>query len=206
VIAGAFRDLLLARGDEADGAVLRSLVPVSVRAPDDRTANNQVASMIAELQVGVDDPLERLAATRQHMSTLKGSHQADASGALNSLSSYVPPMLYAGVLRAGSAALRRLPQRSVNTVTTNVPGPGFPLFAYGREMLEYLPFVPLSQGVRIGVAILSYNGKVRFGVTGDFDTVPEVDWFCRRIEAHVAELVELAAAERSGARVEAVAG
>jgi diacylglycerol O-acyltransferase len=190
VIAGAFRDLLLARGDDADGAVLRSLVPVSVRAPGDRTANNQVASMIAELQVGIADPLERLEATRRHMSTLKASHQADASGTLNSLASYAPPMLYAVVLRAGSAAIRRLPQRSVNTVTTNVPGPGYALYALGREMLEYLPFVPLSQGVRIGVAILSYNGKVRFGVTGDFDTVPEVAWFCERIEAHVAELVE----------------
>jgi diacylglycerol O-acyltransferase / wax synthase len=77
-------------------------------------------------------------------------------------------------------------------VTTNVPGPRNPLYALGREMLEYLPFVPLSQGVRIGVSILSYNGKVRFGVTGDYDTVPEVDWFCHRIEAGVAELVQLA--------------
>ena len=57
-------------------------------------------------------------------------------------------------------------------------------------MVEYLPFVPLSQGVRIGVAILSYNGLVRFGVTGDYDTVPEVDWFCRRIEAGIAELTK----------------
>jgi uncharacterized protein DUF1298 len=62
-------------------------------------------------------------------------------------------------------------------------------------MLEYLPYVPLSQGVRIGVSILSYNGKVRFGVTGDYDTVPEVEWFCRRIEAGVAELAQLARAE-----------
>ena len=76
----------------------------------------------------------------------------------------------------------------MNTVTTNVPGPPYPLYAGGREMLEYLPFVPLSQGVRIGVAILSYNGRLAFGVTGDYDTVPEVEWFCRRIEAGIAEL------------------
>jgi hypothetical protein len=63
-----------------------------------------------------------------------------------------------------------------------------PLYALGRELLEYLPFVPLSQGVRVGVAILSYNGGVRFGVTGDYDTMPEVEWFCQRIEAAVAEL------------------
>ena len=71
-----------------------------------------------------------------------------------------------------------------------MPGPQYPLYALGREMVEYLPFVPLSQGVRLGVAILSYNGQVRFGVTGDYDTVPEVDWFCRRIEAGIAELTK----------------
>jgi WS/DGAT/MGAT family acyltransferase len=188
VIAGAFRDLLLARGDPVDGAVLRSLVPVSRRAADDHTASNQVSVIIAELPVGVADPVERLAATRREMDTLKASHQADASDALNSLVGFTPPMLYAFGLRSVAAAMRRAPQRSVNTVTTNVPGPQYPLYALGREMLEYLPYVPVSQGVRIGVAILSYNGQVRFGVTGDYDTMPEVDWFCRRIEAGIAEL------------------
>jgi WS/DGAT/MGAT family acyltransferase len=192
VITGAFRDLLVERGDPADGAVLRSLVPVSVRATGDVTPNNQVAVMIAELPVGIADPVERLEAVRRQMTELKASHQADASEAMNALAGFTPPMLHALGLRSASAALRRIPQRTVNTVTTNVPGPAFPLYALGRKMVEYLPFVPLSQGVRIGVAILSYNGQLRFGVTGDYDTVPEVPWFCTRIEAGIAELSERA--------------
>jgi diacylglycerol O-acyltransferase len=192
VITGAFRDLLVERGDPVDDAVLRSLVPVSVRAADDRTPNNQVAAMIAELPVGIADPVDRLVAIREQMAALKASHQAEASGAINVLAGFTPPMLYALGLRSATVALRRLPQRSVNTVTTNVPGPPSALYALGREMVEYLPFVPLSQGVRIGVAILSYNGQLAFGVTGDYDTVPEVGWFCRRIEAGIAELGERA--------------
>jgi WS/DGAT/MGAT family acyltransferase len=195
VIAGAFRDLLVSRGDPVEHAVLRSLVPVSVRAAEDHTANNQVAASVVELPIGVADPLRRLEATRRQMDALKASHQADASGALTSMAAFTAPMLYALGLRSGTTAFRLLPQRSVNTVTTNVPGPRFPLYALGREMLEYLPYVPLSQGVRVGVSILSYNGKVRFGVTGDYDTIPEVEWFCRRLEAGVAELAELARAE-----------
>jgi diacylglycerol O-acyltransferase / wax synthase len=198
VITGAFRDLLVSRGDPVDGVALRSLVPVSVRATDDHTANNQVSASVVELPIGCADPLERLEATRRQMDALKASHQADASGAVTSMAAFTVPMLYALGLRSGTTALRYLPQRSVNTVTTNVPGPRQPLYALGREMLEYLPFVPISQGVRIGISILSYNGKVRFGVTGDYDTMPEVEWFCRRIEAGVAELVELA--ERAGTK------
>jgi diacylglycerol O-acyltransferase len=199
VITSAFRDLLLARGDPVDDVAVRSLVPVSVRDAGDRTQNNQVAAMIAELPVGIADPVERLEAIQRHMATLKASHEADATDALNSLARFTPPMLYALGLRSATAAVRRVPQRNVNTVTTNVPGPPMPLYALGRELLEYVPFVPLSQGVRLGVAILSYNGGVRFGVTADYDNVPEVEWFCQRIEAAVAELTERAGGTAEGA-------
>ena len=101
-------------------------------------------------------------------------------------------MLHALGLRSATAALRRVPQRNVQHRHDERAGPAFPLYALGREMVEYLPFVPLSQGVRVGVAILSYNGQVRFGVTGDYDTMPEVRWFCTRIEACIAELTERA--------------
>ena len=192
VITGAFRDLLLERGEPVDDAVLHSLVPVSVRPVDDRTPNNQVATMIAELPIGIGDPVERLDSLRQQMTALKASHEVEVSEAMNALAGFTPPMLYALGLRSASATLRRIPQRNVNTVTTNVPGPQFPLYALGHEMIEYLPYVPLSQGVRIGVAILSYNGQVRFGVTGEYDTMPEVQWFCTRIEACLGELSERA--------------
>jgi diacylglycerol O-acyltransferase len=200
VIAGAFRDLLLQRGEPVDGVVLRSLVPVSRRTAGDQTPNNQVAAMFAELPVGITDPVERLAAVRRQMAALKASHEIEAFDAMNSLTAFAPPMLYALALRSAAVVLRRTPQRSLHTVTTNVPGPRSALFALGREMLEYLPFVPLSQGVRIGVAILSYNGGVRFGVTGDYDTLPEVSWFCGRIEEGIAELAERAEMDRGTAR------
>ena len=172
---------------------MRTLVPVSVRAAGDHTANNQVSTIIARLQVGVADPVERLDATREQMDELKASHEADAGEFLDDagrVHAADDPGARPAVGRPPGCAAS--PQHTVHTVTTNVPGPQYPLYALGREMVEYLPYVPLSQGVRIGVAILSYNGQVRFGVTGDYDTMPEVDWFCRRIEAGIAELTERA--------------
>jgi diacylglycerol O-acyltransferase len=189
-VSSAFRDLLIARGECVDGVTLRSLVPVSLRAADDHTANNQVGAMIVELAIDVADPVQRFELMRQRMEDAKASHQEEATAALNVLVAHTPPMLEAIGLHASSFAQRVVPQRSVHTVTTNVPGPQFPLFALGRELLEYLPFVPLAQGVRIGIAVTSYNGQVRFGVTGDYETVPEVAWFCGRIESAVAELLE----------------
>jgi diacylglycerol O-acyltransferase len=100
------------------------------------------------------------------------------------------------LLALGLRAATRMPQRSVNTVTTNVPGPQRPLYACGRRMLECLSYVPIAGHVRIGVAIFSYDGGLRFGVTGDYDEAPDIDVLCHGIEQSMRELV--AAAEREG--------
>jgi WS/DGAT/MGAT family acyltransferase len=191
-VTGGFRRLLLSRGEDIDGTVLRTLVPVSVRSSGDHTYNNQVSAMIAELPVGIADPIERLASIHDQMSGLKESHQAEAGSVLVGLAGFAPPALLSMGLRNAASVMRRMPQRSVNTVTTNVPGPQIPLYACGREMLDYFPFVPLSQGVRTGVAIMSYNRKVTFGVTGDWDTVPDLDVLVEGIEDDMGELLALA--------------
>jgi hypothetical protein len=84
----------------------------------------------------------------------------------------------------------RLPQSSINTVTTNVPGPQHPLYLAGRRMLEAFPFVPLGGSVRIGVAIFSYDGGINFGVTGDRDSAPDIGVLCQGIERGIAELLD----------------
>jgi diacylglycerol O-acyltransferase / wax synthase len=205
VVTGAFRRLLLERGDDVDRVVdgrpvaLRTLVPVSSRLPDDHSPNNQVTAIVAELPVGIADPIARLHAVHDEMARLKQSHQPLAGVAVQAAAELAPPALVSASLRAMTSMARVMPQRRVNTVTTNVPGPGRPLYALGRRMLEYLPFVPLAQGVRIGVAVLSYDGHVAFGVTGDDDTAPDTDSMAVLIEEGVAELMRLAVADRVAA-------
>jgi diacylglycerol O-acyltransferase len=82
-----------------------------------------------------------------------------------------------------------MPQRSLNTVTTNVPGPQRPIYLTGRRMLEAIPYVPIAGHVRVGVAIFSYDGSLRFGVTGDYDTAPDIRVLCQGIESGMDELV-----------------
>ena len=190
-----FRDLLLSRGEPVERSV-RTLVPVSVRpraasgmAVGDGTFENRVSAMFAELPVGSADPLERLQAVAAQMADLKESKQAVAGEALTSLGGFAPPML----LALGTRIAARMPQRQINTVTTNVPGPQMPLFAAGRQMLKAYPYVPLAGHVRVGVAIFSYNGQVNFGVTGDYDTAPDIDILCKGIEAGMSELLASAA-------------
>ncbi len=192
-ITSGFRDLLLSRGESID-RVVRTLVPVSVRPRDssgravgDGTYENKVSAMFAELPVSIEDPAERLHAITEQMDGLKDSKQAVAGEALTSLSGFAPPML----LAAGMRVATRAAQRNVNTITTNVPGPQFPLYAAGRKMIRAFPYVPLGGQMRIGIAIFSYNGEVNFGITGDYDTTADLDVLTSGIEDGMAQLLKL---------------
>jgi diacylglycerol O-acyltransferase / wax synthase len=160
-----------------------------VRAPGAHgTYDNRVSAMFAELPIGIVLPLERLGSIRQQMAHLKDSKEAVAGEVLTSLSGFAPPML----LALGERVAAHVGQRNVNTVTTNVPGPQYPLYAAGRRMLEAFPYVPLAGNVRVGVAIFSYDGGLNFGVTGDYDTATDLDVLCAGIEDGLEELLGLA--------------
>ncbi len=194
-VASGYRTLLLSRGEDADHAVVRSLVPVSVRAQDSSdVTQNRVSAILYALPVHLADPVERLRAVEAQMGELKRSGMAESGDLVTTMGDLAPPMIVGAVTRAGIRVMHRLSQQSINTVTTNVPGPQFPLYCLGREMLEYRPFVPISHGVRISTAILSYNGYLFYGVTGDYDTAADVGVLAQAISDGVLELHDLAIA------------
>lgn len=188
-ISGAFRTLLLERGERPDAHAVRSLVPVAVRTGDDEgICANRISLMLAFLPIDIADPVERLAAVHAHLAALKASREAEAGAAMTTLAEHEPfPPISWGIRLAS-----HLPQRSIVTVTTNVPGPRRPLYVLGRRMLEILPYVPIAVRLRTGVAILTYCGQVAFGVTSDYGSTPEAEALARAIEAGVAELVTAA--------------
>ncbi len=196
-VSAGYRELLVRHGDDPDRAVVRSLVPVSVREGGDAGASgNRVSALLLELPVHLGSPLERLEAVRRQMTELKGSHMAEAGDTVSRAADLAPPMLLGTVSRLAMRAEHQVAQRSVNTVTTNVPGPQFPLYCLGREMVDYRPFVPITHGFRVGTAIISYNGRLAFGVTGDYDTTPDVDVVAEGIASDLGELDELASPGR----------
>jgi hypothetical protein len=79
-------------------------------------------------------------------------------------------------------------QRAYNLVITNVPGPQLPLYCLGRQMREVYPVLPLSDNTTLGIALFSYNGKVDFGLLGDYDTAADIDVLAEGIEKSIAEL------------------
>jgi diacylglycerol O-acyltransferase len=188
-ITAGFRSLLLHRGEDVKNRVVRTLVPVSVRADSERGLfNNRVSGIFPGLPVSIADPAERLRAISEQLSMLKASKQAVAGDALVKLAGFAPPML----LSVGARLAARTPQRALQTVRSNVPGPQYPLYVVGRRMVYSYPYVPIMGSVRVSIAIFSYCGKLFFGITGDYDTVPDIDVLRDGIEEGMRELVAAA--------------
>jgi diacylglycerol O-acyltransferase / wax synthase len=195
VVAGALRRWLQDRGVRTDGVELRALVPVSIRGEDERGAlGNRIAAMRGPLPVYVDDPVERLQVVREGMGQLKESKQALGAEVIAGLNEFAPPTLLAQASRLNFST------RLFNLIVTNVPGPQFPLYLLGREMQEIVPIAFLPENHALAVAIMSYNGKVDFGLLADYDALPDIDAFATHVEESLAELLEAA---RASAKVSA---
>lgn len=188
LVTRGFRDLLRARGQPPIDTVVRTLVPVSVRAKSARGLHsNRVAPTFAELPVGIADPLQRLDVLHRQMEDLRERERAVPAESLTRLSRFASPAL----LSAGTRLVARSRQPALQTVTINVPGPQQTLYAAGRRMVAVHPYVPLLDCVRIGVAIFSYAGELSFGVTGDYESVPDIGVLCAGIEEGMDELLDL---------------
>jgi len=152
------------------GLELKAMVPVSVRSDAERGAlGNRVAAMWAPLPVGIENPAENLRHVSKAMADLKSSGQAVGAQVLTNLAGFAPPTILS------QAARLQARQRFFNLVVTNVPGPQFPLYILGRRLQILYPVVPLARRQALGVAVMSYDGHLGFGLLGDFDALPELE-------------------------------
>ncbi|WP_439657849.1 wax ester/triacylglycerol synthase family O-acyltransferase [Lentzea sp. HUAS TT2] len=168
-VSSAYRAVLLARGERPDPESVRTMVPVSVRG--DRRMDNQVSLRLAFLPVDSEDVVDALAAVHERFAALKEGNEAEAGHAVTELARHEPFAPLSWSIRLGAM----LPQRSIVTVTTNVPGPRGPLDVLGRRIVEILPYVPIAVRIRTGIAVLSYADRLTLGITADYDSNPDVD-------------------------------
>jgi diacylglycerol O-acyltransferase len=188
VVAEGLHRWFRSRGENVPEKV-RVFCPVSVRTDEGRgRVGNQISGMVLELPTGdlaMEDRLRRINVTT---GDLKRTRQAVAADQLAGLADWAPPTL---LVLAGR--LMSTPQAGANINVTNIPGPQFPLYSGGAELLEVWPFAPLYHSMGLGVAIVSYNGNAYFGLTADPDIVPDVEAFTDQLRGAAAECQTLVA-------------
>ncbi len=183
--AGALRTLLDHRGEQLDRP-LRAMVPVNLRGEDHGTLGNKVSSLFTELPIGEPDRRRRYDATRAAAGELKSGSAALGASTLISVSGILPPVVH------GSIAETLYSTRLCNLTITNVPGPQIRLYALGSQLRRIVPLVPLFKDHAIGIAIISYDGELVFGVNADRASNPDVDVLERGLRDEFAALLALA--------------
>jgi WS/DGAT/MGAT family acyltransferase len=181
VVSGAMARWLRTRGVRTEGLELRAQVPVSIRSDDERDRlGNRIAALRAPLPVYARDPVERLRIVRESMQGVKESKQALAAQMITGLEDFAPPTILS------MAARTHWSPRLFNMIVTNVPGPQIPIYIQGRELLELVPVAFLPDNFALTIAAMSYNGKLDFGLIGDYDAMPDIDL----VAEYVAEALE----------------
>ena len=182
-VTGSIRNWLHQRGVRTEGLELRALVPVSIRAEDERgNLGNRIALMRGPLPVYIEDPVRRLRTISEEMADLKNSKQALGAEVISRFNDFAPPTLLAQASRINFST------RLFNLIVTNVPGPQLPLYVLGRELEEVFPVAFLPQNHALAVAIMSYNGKVGFGLLADYDSMEDIEILGSGITDSLAEL------------------
>jgi diacylglycerol O-acyltransferase len=196
ICAGALRTYLLA-GDELPEVPLVSVVPVSVT-PEvaELKGSNKVSAMFVQLPCQLDDPLERLRAIHEGTKGAKEEHQALGATTLQNWAEHASPNVFAVAARLYTGMNLADRHRPVaNLVISNVPGPDFPLYMGGAQMLGMFPLGPVMDGMGLNITIMSYMGVLYWGLASDARAVPRLWDIAAAIPQALAELMEAAGLE-----------
>src|SRR5439155_11920327 len=182
-VAGALYRLLRTRRESTRSRVLRAMVPVSIRTKDERSAmGNRVSSILVDLPVGAMGAKRRLALIRERTKSLKQSNSAVGAEFLMNIGSWAPPTIHAMAARAASRT------RLINLVVSNVPGPRVPMYIAGARLLAQYPIMPIAESMGLSIAVTSLAGTMAFGITADWDTLPDIEFLAEAMGDAMDEL------------------
>ncbi|MFN8052442.1 MAG: wax ester/triacylglycerol synthase family O-acyltransferase [Acidimicrobiales bacterium] len=189
ICAGTLRNYLLAH-DEMPDSPLLAVCPVSVREADEvGTGGNKVSAMFTSLATDIADPLERLRAIAESTVGAKAEHNAVGARMLTDWGEYAAPRTFAMASRLYSSMGLASRHRPIhNVVISNVPGPPFPLYLAGAELVAAYPMGPIMEGSGLNITVLSYRDSVDFGFMADPELVPDVWELADHVRAAFAEL------------------
>ncbi len=187
VVTGAVREFLLQRQVHPEQLEFRVAAPVNVRGSEHASrGGNRVSSWIVSLPIGEPDPAKQVAAIRHATQAMKDSRQADAIDLVVAVHEWLP------------IDIQALSRGTQNMFVTNVPGPQFPLYLLGAELLDIYLQAPLIDNLGLVAGVISYNGGVCWGFNADYDRVPDLSEFVRMTRRSVERLADSAGVRLGG--------
>jgi WS/DGAT/MGAT family acyltransferase len=175
ICAGAVRRWLVEHEELPEGPLVAQ-IPVSVRTGEEMgTYGNKIMLMTVPFFTDIEDPLERLQATHESLSDMKERHKALPAQLLQDANHFIPPAVFHRAARLTFRLSTSGAGRPAwNLVVSNVPGPQFPLYCAGARLVSNYPVSVITDGMGLNITVMSYNGKMDFGIVADRDQMPDL--------------------------------
>lgn len=185
VVTATVRRYCEVHGEDVKGRLFRMMVPVNLRGSNSPSElGNRISLVPVTVPLNIRDPRRLLAAVHKRTEFLKHVHAAELVSLAGGLIGMLPTSLQG---LAGPLA-SQLPVTPFNLVCTNVPGPQSPLYLLGHKMIDWYPYVPVGGEMAVNCAILSYNGQIYFGFSGDVHAAPDLAKLEKLLETSFLEL------------------
>lgn len=194
-LSGAIRAWMMTQSESVRaGRRLRALVPMSVidEELEPTSLGSQVVGHLVDLPIGEASPVVRLHQVSYALRGHSETGRAVAADRIAGVAGFAPTTFHA----LGSRVAFKEARGGVNLVVTNVPGPQFPMFLAGAEMVQTYPVPPLLPGFSLSVGVTSYDGGVYYGISADRDALPDVELLGQCVAEALEELVETASESR----------
>ena len=165
-------------------------IPVSVRTGEQAgTYGNRILLMSVPLHTDIADPVERVQRTHEDLDDMKERHKALPADLLQDANHFIPPAVFHRAARLTFRYSTSRPGRPTwNLVISNVPGPQFPLYMAGARMVANYPVSVITDGMGLNITVMSYNGKMDFGIVADRDQMPDLWSMLDRLRESLEEL------------------
>jgi WS/DGAT/MGAT family acyltransferase len=196
---GALRRYFDDHDEPLDGPLV-AMVPVSVRSDDEKASmGNRVTPSLTSLATDIDDPVERLRSIHEAMKRTKEQTNAIGADTLTNWAEFAAPMVFSRATRLYSNMKMAERHRPLFNVTiSNVPGPPFPLYVAGAQMIANYPVGPIFDGGGLNMTVMSYRDHLDFGLLACPDVVDDVWTIAAAVTDALDELMNAVKAQTSG--------
>jgi diacylglycerol O-acyltransferase len=165
---------------------LRMSMPINLRSGEKgRQAGNQFIPARFGVPMNIDDPRERIGRIHELVQIQRGE---PGLALVEEISAVISSLGEAGATRMVGSMMKAL-----DFVTSNVPGPRFPVYTSGALIERMIPYGPTA-GAAVNITLFTYNGNAAVGINMDRAAVEDPEALVGCLRTGFREVLALAGA------------
>ncbi|MGI9295524.1 MAG: wax ester/triacylglycerol synthase family O-acyltransferase [Pseudomonadales bacterium] len=191
VVSGAVRRFYL-ENNHPITAPLICYIPINIRSNEQKqeVLGNHVDSGFVQVPIHLEDPIDRLQASKESATTMKKYREAVGGSTLPKALEILPPLVAKLVSREIRRSKGQMKMMG-NLAISNVKGPRKPMNIYGRRVNRWLSIGQVGAGIGLNITAWSYVDNFSVCLLAERKVINNGPAFMSHLEAAFAEYQDL---------------